>query len=385
MTSILNPVPVFPGPAFGILPRNFPHLRGALAKVRAGTGPGKLFCIGDSTTEGHQAASFGQNYPSLLVALLNSYYIPCAQTWMFPHNVSASPDCHDPRVTLNGAWAEYANAGGGGGASPNYFFQNAGASATLSFAPSSGSCGGPASVDTFDIYTTVAPGTSGSVAVNVDGGSTITTITNTGALAIKKTTITVAAGVHVLNLVGPPSSSFSVIAVNAYLSTAPVLEVANMGITASYASTAGNGGLNCWSAPSPQPWWGTQWAVNFAPDCTIIDLGINDAKQSVAAATYEAAMQTIITAGQASGDVLLKSMVPTEPSLGNEWTFEQLYLPVMAALAPANSAGFLDGLSRWVSYAFSNPYGYYNADGIHPSTFGYADVAQAVFDVLKTL
>jgi lysophospholipase L1-like esterase len=93
-------------------------------------------------------------------------------------------------------------------------------------------------------------------------------------------------------------------------------------------------------------------------------------------------MQTIITEAQTSGDVLLKSTVPSNGSPYT--TFEPEYLPVIQALAISNSCGYLAVFDRCVSYTVSNGYGYYS-DGLHPSNFGYSAVAQAVFDVPKTL
>jgi hypothetical protein len=361
------------GPAYNMAPQNLSKFRRALARVRSGTGFGDLFCVGDSTTEGNYATAFDTNYPSILTKLLNGYVIPTAQTWAFPHN-DAATGATDPRVTFGSNWSTHNGT----------YFQDwtniSGTSDTLTYAP----CGtneGPASVDTFVIYYIQNTGGYGTFALNIDGGSTLSTVNCSGALQVKSVTVTAgSAGTHVLNIVGPSSSGYlAILGINAYSSTSPILRVANVGIGASQS---------VFWASQTNPYNYGLWATNFTPDLSIIDLGINDSWNSVAAATYKTNMQTVITEGLVSGDVILKTMVPSGGGGGYPQApvFEPLYQPQIWSLAQTNSLGLIDVYSRWTSYTVSNALGYFAASGsqLHPNSLGYADVAEAVFAAIRT-
>ncbi|WP_088320287.1 SGNH/GDSL hydrolase family protein [Kineosporia sp. R_H_3] len=349
-----------PGPSYNMLPQNAKKWRAALAKVRAGTANARLLCVGDSTTAGQTAANWGQNYPSVVTDMLNRYYVPAEQTFVFPRP-SAGPAA-DPRATMGAGWS---NSFG--------YWQATTSGSVLTIQPSQFT--GPPTVDTIEIWYIKNTGR-GDFTVNVNGGATLATISAlAGSLSVGKSTVTfTAASAPSINLVTVSAAEVDIIGVNCFLSTKTVVQVGNCGQGAAKA----------------QDWVGTGFAftiqnafVNYLPDLSIIDFGINDAGASRTSGQFSTDMQSLITrAVAASGDVMLKSMAPSNGAPYT--TFEPQYIPVLNALAQSNSLGLIDVYSRWQSYAVSNPLGYYS-DGLHPSSFGYADIAQAVFNGLRSL
>jgi lysophospholipase L1-like esterase len=355
-------IPTGPGPSYNVSPVYFKKWRAGLSRVRAGTAFAKILCIGDSTTEGQQATTFAQNYPSILASLLNSYYVPTVQGFAFSNAGGSGP--FDTRITLGTNWTR--EVMGDPSIAFGYFSNSTSASTgTLAYAPTH-------TVDSFDIYYL---GNSAAFTWNVDGGADAT-ITPAGSQSVSKTTVSAgAAGVHTLNIkhINGNGATY-IVGIDGYNSASKAVKVGNAAIggtkTADWITT-GYPNLSTFTA-----------ITAVAPDLTIICLGINDAGSSVSASTYQSNLQALITAAQTVGDVLLCSMPPSDTAPYT--TFEPTYLPVLQALAASNNCGYLDLYSRWVSYTSANALGYF-ADGLHPSTLGYSDWAQSVMNVLKDI
>jgi lysophospholipase L1-like esterase len=156
-----------------------------------------------------------------------------------------------------------------------------------------------------------------------------------------------------------------VIGIEAFHSTTRRVRFANVGISGSATSAWAD---NTTSLTAIKAW---------APDLTVIMLGINDAQQGIAPATYQANIQALISAAKASGDVVIMSMVPSDPTLASTVTNEKLYAATLPALASSNGAPFLDMYNRFG--AFASPL---MANTLHPNAAGYADMARFVYTYL---
>jgi lysophospholipase L1-like esterase len=113
---------------------------------------------------------------------------------------------------------------------------------------------------------------------------------------------------------------------------------------------------------------------------------VNDAATPVSLATYISNMAAIIATVQAAGgDVLLTGPIPSGGAFIARDAVERDYaVNGLSSLAATYGCGVVDLNARFVSFAVSNPLGYY-FDDVHPTEFGYADMAQAIFNALKTI
>jgi hypothetical protein len=105
------------------------------------------------------------------------------------------------------------------------------------------------------------------------------------------------------------------------------------------------------------------------PDLTIINLGLNDG----AGTTLAANLQTIITKAKLTGDVLLVSPNPQNPT--NNSVANQLFMrDAAAALAVTNSIAYIDLYTYFTDWPTFAPR---SANGLnHPNRGAYAEIAQ---------
>lgn len=92
----------------------------------------------------------------------------------------------------------------------------------------------------------------------------------------------------------------------------------------------------------------------YAPNLTIVMLGINDAQSSEAVSTYSTNIQTLITTAKLSGDVIIMSPVPSDPSLTTTVAFEAAYTSTLQGFAASNNIVFMDLFHRFGG-AFVSP------------------------------
>ena len=118
--------------------------------------------------------------------------------------------------------------------------------------------------------------------------------------------------------------------------------------------------------------------ASFAPDLSIISLGANEVLDQTPLSEFKQSMQTIITAAQSTGDVLLTSIGVRSGS----FTIPQYdYVNVIKNLAFENSCAFLDIYSRWGGSEGAIASGYM-VDTVHPNDAGHYDIASAIIDAL---
>lgn len=362
------------GPFYGLTPQNFRKWRKALARVRTGEGYAKLLCVGDSLTQGGSALYgtnpvFRNNWPHKLQIMMNAYYAP---TQIGLCSGGKGDQGLDTRFTLGTGWSWAAS---GVGFATHSLQSTGGTAGTMAYAPGY-------ACDTADIYYKVHNSNQGNSSVSVDGGSS-TTLTGVGTPSrVQKTTITFTLGsAHVITLTGATggvgSGNFDLIGIDAYDSTTPCVRVGLLGRSSSKVDDWRFNGY---------PGSGFQSLDSLAaaqPDLTIINLGVNDAGAAVSLASYISGMAEIIQVAQLTGDVLLTGVIPS-----NNSTTEALELSYSSAgipqLATTYGCGVVDWNARWGTFASANAAGLM-VDNLHPTGIGYADMAQAIFNALKTI
>jgi lysophospholipase L1-like esterase len=335
-----------------------PHFRLAVAQTKDGGRDTKVLFLGDSTTEGIGSSLGGTfvgygSYPSR-VKLSGSASPPVV-------NGLAIYNIVDDRWTLGSGWTFTAGFGFCQGGNNAGALNESGAAGDLTFTP--GATQG--TFDSFTVYYLTNPG-NGSATVTATGGSA-TTI-NTSAAAGYATVTVKASGASTGNSVAvhPVSGAVFIEAIEPFLSTTPTIRKGNAGVSgATSGQCATNGSFNSLSAIKA-----------YAPDLTVISLGINDAAVNGNDVFLGANLQAIIAAAQVSGDVILSTMPPSQDT--TRITNERLYQPIYYALSQADRLPLLDVFMRFGS-AYNAAF--MNSDGTHPTEFGYWDWA-AGFDAL---
>jgi lysophospholipase L1-like esterase len=336
--------------------------------VNAGTGNAKLLCIGDSTMWGLNAdGPDGAAPPIVLAGMLDRLLAPTQYTFGVPpgdQGATVAPG-NDARWGIGSGWG-YTTWGFGG---KGCFTHGGTATSTpLTYTPGT-------NVDTFEVYYMANSGL-GSIDISVDGGAVTTVSTGGGSIRWAKATLTVAAGSsHVLSIVKSLNTVF-IFGVNAYLSTKKSIHVWNAGLCSSRAYASG-----------AQIGWGDTGAgksvdgIKFIdPDLTIIQLGINDAQLSPYTATtdWEASIRNIIAACKETGDVILASVIPSDPALNAGATVgrEQGYRDRALAIAQETGSTYFDLFGRFGSWTAAQAQGFIS-DQLHLTAAGGADVADA--------
>ena len=127
--------------------------------------------------------------------------------------------------------------------------------------------------------------------------------------------------------------------------------------------------------------YGTSMIQAFAPDLTIIMLGINDAIANGSSSNLVVNETALIGAAQVSGDVVLCSIVPTSSTYnsGTTYTNEQSYFSTFAQTATNTSAGYVD---VWTAFGGVLKPSWTSSDGVHPNDVGYQQIGQLIYAVL---
>lgn len=353
-------------------------LTGAAVVTTAGTPTGltytaaargmKVAMVGDSTFAGYTTSFTGGKAvspPTALGQILNAKGIPAqSDSWFGDGRVGgtlALQNAYNPQFVGTTFANNGINTLGG------WVWQSATIGANIAFTPAS-------IFDTIDIYS-LATTTGGAFTVNVDGGATLATISSVaGSQTYIKSTITCARATHVINVTVSAAANVFIMAMAVRDSTVPRVEVYNMGSSgytaAAYvAATAGPAGSVLTSLPI------------VAPDVTIIDLTINDINLlNESPALYTTNIQSLITAGLLTGDVILMNGPPGgTPNFTNG--LASPYVAALYALALSNNIPLIDLQTRWISYAAMQlvmPYTDAATAQLHPGPVGYNDMGAAM-------
>lgn len=345
-----------------VAPTLLPKWRLALGKMRDGQADAKILCIGDSTTQGMGGSTAATvpaytSYPWRLTSMLTSYGIPASPGLALAHstlNVAA-----DNRWTVGAGWAKF---GFGMAAAASFKATNPGGN--LVFTP-----GGGVTYDSFDVYFIRTPG-AGSLTITATGGTPSVIDTATGTRGVSKTTVTAASAATTNAVTISGTGIVYVLAVEPFLSTTKLVRVGNAGVGSSQtADWATTGDFNSAAA-----------IAAYAPDLTIVLLGVNDAAHSVAVtgvSGLQANMTTLLAAAKVTGDVIIMTPVPGSAAVVT--TYLPLYQPVFYGLARTNAFPLLDLYARF-GQAWNSVW---MADVAHPNDAGYWDIAGAVAAYLR--
>lgn len=348
--------------------------------VRRGLRDAKVLIVGDSTAGGvggGSAASFVQanSWPSFLVDLLDATLIPTAHGLAVPpSNSGAIASPYDSRWTLGAGWSWRTSGAldsyiGFGGKGTN--IKTSGSNPLTFNDPR-------VQADTFDVYLLATNSASGAAySIQATGGPAATgscgghpdkhlmKVTVTAATAAKNNVVTITRT--------GGSGDLYVVGVEPYLSTAKKVRVANAGISGSNSvgwTTFPSGGVS-------NTWNGEQFIRDYRPDLTIIDIGINDADPSGITPTsdFVANIQTLIAAAKLSGDVIVKTAIPTRTRTPDQTT-------LLNALKAAVDVPVIDVFAHYGTSALLDRF-VFLADDLHMTQAGYRDEANYVHRLLQ--
>lgn len=334
-------------------------LKAAIARVTGGTGRGMIVYAGDSITTG-QGGGTGTNgiagartarFPSKVAELLTSSGIPTLDNGIESDNGAyvggSSLPLYDTRATLGGWQISQGMSFSGGG----FLRPSPDTPLTLTIP----------GVDTF--VAIPYNSNSGTYTAQIDGAAPASggTFTSTAAGNFTKYEIkTASLGNHTISLLGPVSAAFR--SLRAYNSAVAAFDSSvHSALGAASFQQASTGGTN----------WNCVEALKFdAPDLTIIMLGANDMFNAVATSTFSGALQTLVTAGKVSGDVLLVFPPPAKDRYN---TNVSDYNAAAKAVAATNGVAFF---SFWEYYGpFTTEFGTRYYDGqVHPKAELYAEM-----------
>lgn len=368
-------------PGRGYVPSHISRMfPGYLAKWHAGVRAvlqgdrdAKVLIIGDSTAGGvggGTASTFIQagSWPSLMVSDLNRLVAPTSHGLAVPpSNSGAVTAPYDTRWSLGSGWA-WRKTGtldgfiGFGGKGTN--IQTLTATAPLVFQDSR------ILADSFDVYLAANSGPTGATfSIQATGGIAVTGQTFSQSsqhlmkVTVKASSASTTNSVSITRTGG--TGTLYVVGVEPFHSLKRRIRVANAGISGS--------NTNGWvTTASGSPWHGVQFIKDYAPDLTIIDLGINDADPAglIPPATYSSNMLQLIQAAQASGDVILKSMIPSDST---RFSNEQL----LVAELDKFDLPFVDTFGYYGSWEASRM-----TDSVHGNSAMYTDEADYMTGVL---
>lgn len=366
-----NPANSIPN-VFNFSPTSLPRYRAKLARAIAGGVPVKIAMIGDSTTAGLGSGSGGtQNlngakataYPAQLAKLFNGAGLTANVNSMWGNNALAAiaaPSPYDPSLSFagSGVWSAGPTALGGA------MFLNSTTTDALSYTPTT-------STDSIDVYYVQSTGFA--TFTVKDGSTTLGTPNAAGTAAFIKASFTRTVSANAINLARTGTGAQLYVAgIDTWNSTTDKVKVLNMGIS----GTQSNGYL-----ANTQTWDFLKSILVVSPDVVVIDLGINDVRNNVAAATYQSNVQTVITTLQTGGiDVVLLRYNPDNSPVNPGLL--PAYQGAQYALAAANNIPLIDLTARYGSYATMNAQGDY-FDAVHQTAQGYSDFAMSLWQILR--
>lgn len=344
----------------------------ALGEVIAGTANATILCIGDSLTAGCASTGnqMGSNarsgsYPAQLAAGFSA--APASNASWFgdanaPGDGKTLPQ-YDSRIAMGSGWT-YNTADPTVG--HNQLNQQSSQTTALTFTPG-------VEFDRIRVFYGYWTG-SPEYTVNIGAGTLATLDMNRASGSeIVYEDVSCALGTNPVNIVA--TGDWGAIS-GAYVYKSSVKQV-----------TVINGG-----------WWGvtsTQYADSSAawapmsildtinPDLTIVMLGGNDCLYAVAENTLKNNLRAIVDAAKAVGDVLMVGFTRVNPTIVSEAT-QTTYIQYIADVATEKGVEFFDPTTRtnWTSYAAANAAGFKDADGIHNTATGYADLAAALLEII---
>lgn len=357
---------------YGFGPTSLRKWKKALARVRSGGGDAKILCVGDSTTLGAGTPTpYLGAYTHWLAQEMKRSFAPTEKGLAIAH---LNPDV---RWTVGSGWNLGTAQGYGWATWPstsNGYFDCTTDGATLTFTP-----GGSALYDKFDVYVFEYTGT-GTAAITATGGSAVNVVAGVQALAsgiVKKYTATAASlsSTNSVTIAKTGTTQLIVFAIEPWNSTASTIRIGNAGVSGT--------GSDAWAAqvgfaPGASP---RKNIEAYAPDLTIIDLGINSAVLNRDPATVASELALVVSSAQVSGDVIYKTMIPS-----NDTTYADREAIIVANML-ASGVPVIDVFGRITSFGGGAAYNTagFMYDTLHGNALAYAEVAGWVLEALRSV
>jgi lysophospholipase L1-like esterase len=353
---------------------SLPKFFAAVDRVKAGTTDAKVLCLGDSTTAGvgSDPALFGRqggpdSYPAVLARVLGRR-VPTTKGLAIPQSTLTLPANPDSRWSvISGTTWQPAPYSWGRGAD---WASTEGAAGVLGFADPD------VLADRFDVYYIKNTGLGNFIATATGGAPTVVQSNSgvaypgVGSRLVGRSTIAATALARTNTLrfeqvTSGPTTPNHIVGVEPFDSTRRTVRIGNAGVGGSTAGDWTNNGDLFGAAPAIQA---------YAPDLTIISLGINDSNRPLDPATVAANVKTIAAVAAQSGDVVIMSPIPSATSSRPQvQTYEAQYNAAYAGLGYP----FLNLFTRFGAPGdpLTTILGMFTPDGLHPNAQGYADIA----------
>ncbi|GAW41269.1 hypothetical protein SH203_01673 [Brevundimonas sp. SH203] len=344
---------------------DLPAWSAAVRTMQAGGREARLLCIGDSVTQGFGGVAGGWTpnaragaWPERLAAAMSGRGLPtsaaCVAGAGAADGASGGYGAYDPRVTLGSGWSVNALAGLGG-----RLFSGAASSAGSWSFQSDGA------VDRFDLWA-VTNTALGVLTVETDG-AVRATVNTTKAASMEITTVAFPETSGPVSVRWASGGAVFVVGGVAWRSEVKRARVIN----------AGWGGARVadWIT-TDQPYRAYGALPVAAPDLTVIGLTINDWNAGTAVATYRTQLGQLVDRAAATGDVLLMTGCPSDPSQGKaSYAVQTAIRDAVFEVATAKGlAAPIDGAALFGG-AFA---GGLMFDAVHPNAAGQARIAEAV-------
>lgn len=363
-----------PDPVAGANSVELPRWRLALAKVLSGQANARVLFPGDSTTFGvgsNNANGRGggdmnaQSYPTQLATRLTAVGITAnAHGWMGDgSSVYETRHTNDGRLVMGSSWTQFAGTPSLGG----QFFTASTNTNALAFTPA-------APVDTFKIWFVQGTG-NGVMGLDINGTGATTANTGVTPNQIGSATIAGTLGTNTLNIKWSSGGAVYVVGVEAFNSAVKSVNLINAGWSGAKVSDLSG---------ASQPYGALPSIPLFAPDLSIIDIGINDWLLGTTPTTYQTSLQNLVTQCLITGDVILVTPAPSAIATTSK-AIQQSFINAMYAVAAAKNVPVIDNWARWNSQEANLQMYAQNGAGpgnVHPNMIGYSDAARSISKVL---
>ena len=345
--------------------RPMPQWKAGQAAALAGSRNAKVLCWGHSGIAGmgaHGSFSQGNNAAYTWVKqLADKFSNGNWQSWFGNPSQDAAVNGYDNRIN-KGSWLFYSDVNFSGLGTWYWYSSGASQFTMLPTVP----------VDTFEIYFARIWGGANSMDVSIDaGGVTNYSTTSDGfGQVLAKQVINTTLGSRTLKIARNTGEVW-INGITAYNSAAKSIIFSN----------AGASGLTAEGAIANATYAGHVGELaRLAPDLVIIQIEGNDVLQAISPATFSASLQTMITAAKNAGaDVILLVDIPSNGFQGNRAPYDA----VVKSLGASNKINVVDLNTRWGNdYSVGYGKGRY-FDDYHANEFGLADIAQALYDVMR--
>ena len=337
--------------------------------------PVRVLVVGDSLTAGRGAGSGSVqmdgaralSWPTIMTNTLQSWgFNAQAESFCEGNNTGGSLPLYDPRITMGSFGIGAGRVMGGLGVTANTN------TLPLIFTPTS-------NCDTFELYlpTNTTFGT-GTYQINANG--TPVAFSENGTAALQKIVITPTLGANDVRITAATSSNTVYVSpIVAYNAASKPFVIMNMG-SRNFSTTD-------W-IQADSPWRPFPSIVTYAPDITLISLGINDLRTSGAnnsVNTFSTNMQSLITQA-ASGGGKVGLVVPPPCDLANEgsFTFNQL-ITVYKNLSSVNNIPLYRSDAVVGTWNLANTAGNTQTDGLHYKAPVYQTMGAGVAAMLRDI